>query len=141
MRISATDWTEGGWDADQSVRLAAALRERGVDLVDTSTGGNVLAEIPVGPGYQVPFARQIREQAQIPTGAVGLILEPQQAEKILAGRRCRCRAAGAGGPAGAVLAAAGRRRAGSVLAGRSVSARVRCVAAGTTYRVGDPRAG
>ena len=84
VRISATDWTEGGWDADQSVRLAAALRERGVDLVDTSTGGNVLAEIPVGPGYQVPFARQIREQAQIPTGAVGLILEPQQAEKILA---------------------------------------------------------
>ena len=85
MRISATDWTECGWDADQSVRLAAALRERGVDLVDTSTGGNVLAEIPVGPGYQVPFARQIRERAQIPTGAVGLILEPQQAEKILAG--------------------------------------------------------
>ena len=84
VRISATDWTEGGWDADQSVRLAAALRERGVDLVDTSTGGNVLADIPVGPGYQVPFARQIREQAQIPTGAVGLILEPQQAEKILA---------------------------------------------------------
>jgi 2,4-dienoyl-CoA reductase-like NADH-dependent reductase (Old Yellow Enzyme family) len=84
VRLSATDWTEGGWDGDQSVRLAAALRERGVDLVDTSTGGNVLAEIPVGPGYQVPFARQIREQAQIPTGAVGLILEPQQAEKILA---------------------------------------------------------
>ena len=85
VRISATDWTEGGWDADQSVRLAVALRERGVDLVDTSTGGNVLADIPVGPGYQVPFARQIRERAQIPTGAVGLILEPQQAEKILAG--------------------------------------------------------
>ena len=85
VRISATDWTEGGWDADQSVRLAAELGERGVDLVDTSTGGNVLAEIPVGPGYQVPFARQIREQAKIPTGAVGLILEPEQAEKILAG--------------------------------------------------------
>ena len=84
VRISATDWTEGGWDVDQSVRLSAALAERGVDLVDTSTGGNVLADIPVGPGYQVPFARQIRAQAQIPTGAVGLILEPQQAEKILA---------------------------------------------------------
>lgn len=84
VRISATDWTEGGWDEDQSVRLSAALAERGVDLVDTSSGGNVLADIPVGPGYQVPFARQIRAQAQIPTGAVGLILEPQQAEKILA---------------------------------------------------------
>lgn len=84
VRISATDWTDGGWDAEQSVRLAAELGRRGVDLVDTSTGGNVLAEIPVGPGYQVPFARQIREQAEIPTGAVGLILEPQQAEKILA---------------------------------------------------------
>ena len=85
VRISATDWTENGWDADQSVRLASELGERGVDLVDTSTGGNVLAEIPVGPGYQVPFARQIREQAKIATGAVGLILEPEQAEKILAG--------------------------------------------------------
>ncbi len=85
VRISATDWVEGGWDGDQSVRLSAALAGRGVDLVDTSTGGNVLADIPVAPGYQVPFARRIRTEAQIPSGAVGLILEPQQAEKILAG--------------------------------------------------------
>jgi 2,4-dienoyl-CoA reductase-like NADH-dependent reductase (Old Yellow Enzyme family) len=84
VRISATDWVDGGWDGDQSVRLSAALAERGVDLIDTSTGGNAPADIPVRPGYQVPFARQIREQAQIPTGAVGLIVEPQQAEKILA---------------------------------------------------------
>lgn len=84
VRISATDWTEGGWDGDQSVRLSAELAARGVDLVDTSTGGNVLADIPVGPGYQVPFARRIRTETGIRTGAVGLILEPQQAEKILA---------------------------------------------------------
>lgn len=84
VRISATDWVDGGWDGDQSVRLSAALAERGVDLIDTSTGGNAPADIPVRPGYQVPFARQIRDQAQIPTGAVGLIVEPQQAEKILA---------------------------------------------------------
>ena len=84
VRISATDWVEGGWDGAQSVRLSGLLAERGVDLVDTSTGGNVLADIPVGPGYQVPFAREIRDAAGIRTGAVGLILEPQQAEKILA---------------------------------------------------------
>ncbi|WP_420123860.1 NADH:flavin oxidoreductase/NADH oxidase [Nakamurella sp.] len=84
VRISATDWVERGWDADQSVRLAARLTARGVDLVDTSTGGNVVAPIPVAPGYQVPFARRIRTEAGIRTGAVGLILEPQQAEKILA---------------------------------------------------------
>ncbi len=83
VRISATDWVEGGWDAEQSVRLSSMLRQRGVDLVDVSTGGNVLADIPVGPSYQVPFARQIRQQAKIATGAVGMILSPAQAEEIL----------------------------------------------------------
>jgi len=84
VRISATDWTEGGWDAEQSVRLSALLKDAGVDLVDVSTGGNVLADIPVEPGYQVPFARQIRAEAGIPTGAVGLITEPKQAEEVVA---------------------------------------------------------
>jgi 2,4-dienoyl-CoA reductase-like NADH-dependent reductase (Old Yellow Enzyme family) len=84
-RISATDWTEGGWDGDDSVALARALAEAGADLVDTSSGGNVAhAEIPVGPGYQVPFAERIRSEAGVPTGAVGLITDPAQAEKVLA---------------------------------------------------------
>lgn len=84
VRLSATDWTEGGWDDDQTVRLAALLRDEGVDLIDTSSGGNVLADIPVEPGYQVPFARRVRTEAGIPAGAVGLITEPKQAEDILA---------------------------------------------------------
>jgi 2,4-dienoyl-CoA reductase-like NADH-dependent reductase (Old Yellow Enzyme family) len=84
VRISATDWVEGGWDDDQSVRLAGLLREAGVDLVDTSTGGNAPAEIPLEPGYQVRFARRIRQEAGIPTGAVGLITEPKQAEEVVA---------------------------------------------------------
>lgn len=84
VRVSATDWVEGGWSDDETVRLAALLREEGVDLIDTSTGGNVQADIPIGPGYQVPFARRIRSEADIPTGAVGLITEPKQAEEILA---------------------------------------------------------
>ena len=84
VRLSATDWAEGGWDDDQTVRLAALLAGAGVDLVDTSTGGNVRAQIPVGPGYQVPFARRVRAEAGIPSGAVGLITDPKQAEDILA---------------------------------------------------------
>src|SRR6478752_1919815 len=84
VRLSATDWAEGGWNDDETVRLAALLRVEGVDLVDTSTGGNVLADIPVGPGFQVPFARRVRTEAGIPSGAVGLITEPKQAEEILA---------------------------------------------------------
>jgi 2,4-dienoyl-CoA reductase-like NADH-dependent reductase (Old Yellow Enzyme family) len=84
VRLSATDWVDGGWTGDDSVRLAVRLREEGVDLVDTSTGGNVHAAIPVGPGYQVPFARRIRTEAGIPAGAVGLITDPKQAEEILA---------------------------------------------------------
>jgi 2,4-dienoyl-CoA reductase-like NADH-dependent reductase (Old Yellow Enzyme family) len=84
VRISATDWVEGGWTVDDSVRLAGLLRDAGVDLVDASTGGNAPADIPVEPGYQVPFARQIRAGAAIPTGAVGMITEAEQAEEILA---------------------------------------------------------
>jgi 2,4-dienoyl-CoA reductase-like NADH-dependent reductase (Old Yellow Enzyme family) len=85
VRISATDWTEGGWTPDESVQLATWLRERGVDLIDCSTGGNVPhAKIPVGPGYQVEFAERIRREVGIPTGAVGLITTPAEAEAIVA---------------------------------------------------------
>jgi 2,4-dienoyl-CoA reductase-like NADH-dependent reductase (Old Yellow Enzyme family) len=85
VRISATDWTEGGWTPDESVQLATWLRDRGVDLIDCSTGGNVPhAKIPVGPGYQVEFAKRIRREVGIPTGAVGLITTPAEAEAIVA---------------------------------------------------------
>src|SRR5690606_14743200 len=85
VRISATDWTEGGWDLEQSVELARLLKERGVDLIDCSSGGNVPhAKIPIAPGYQVPFAETIRREADIATGAVGLITHPEQAEQIVA---------------------------------------------------------
>lgn len=86
LRISATDWAEGGWDIEQSVELSRGLAGLGVDLVDVSSGGLVPGvKIPVGPGYQVDFAARIRKQAGIATGAVGLITEPQQAENIIAG--------------------------------------------------------
>lgn len=84
VRISATDWVEDGWGVDDSVALARLLREAGVDLVDVSSGGNVLAKIPTEPGYQVPFARRIREEAGVATGAVGLVTEPKQADEIVA---------------------------------------------------------
>lgn len=85
VRISATDWVEGGWDIEQSVALARMMKEWGVDLVDVSTGGNSpLQQIPyIGPGYQVPFAERIRREVGIPTGAVGLITTAEQAEEIL----------------------------------------------------------
>lgn len=84
VRLSATDWVEGGWDVEQSVELARRLGAAGVDLVDCSSGGNVAtADIPIGPGYQVAFAERIRREAGIPTGAVGLITSPEQAEAIL----------------------------------------------------------
>lgn len=84
VRISATDWAEGGWSLEESVLLCKALRELGVDLVDVSSGGMVpKAAIPVAPGYQVPFAEQIRTEAGLPTGAVGFITEAPQAEAIL----------------------------------------------------------
>jgi 2,4-dienoyl-CoA reductase-like NADH-dependent reductase (Old Yellow Enzyme family) len=83
-RISATDWTEGGWDVEQSVELARQLKPLGVDLIDCSSGGNVAtAKIPVGAGYQTPFARRIRDEAQILTGAVGMITSAAQAEHII----------------------------------------------------------
>ncbi len=85
VRISASDWAEGGWDLDQSVQLAGLLAERGVDLIDASSGGVVHdAKVPTSPGYQVPFAAAIRAKAGIPTAAVGLITEARQAEDIIA---------------------------------------------------------
>lgn len=84
VRISASDWAEGGWDLEQSITLSKRLGAIGVDLVDCSSGGAVpFAKVEVGPGYQVPFARAIREQAGIATGAVGLITTAQQAEEII----------------------------------------------------------
>src|SRR5260370_12357841 len=81
VRISATDWIDGGWDIQQSVELARQLKELGADLIDCSSGGNVLhAKVPVGMGYQTPFAEQIRREANILTGAVGMITSPVQAE-------------------------------------------------------------
>ena len=84
VRLSSTDWTDGGWDIAQSTELSRILHGRGVDLVDASSGGNVAgAKIPVGPGYQVAFAEAIRRNAGIPTGAVGLITDPHQADEII----------------------------------------------------------
>jgi len=84
LRISASDWTEGGWIADDSVALAEAVKERGVDLIDCSSGGNVpKATIPLGPGYQVPFAAKVKKEAGIMTGAVGMITEAEQANAII----------------------------------------------------------
>ena len=86
VRISATDWVEGGWDLDQSIAFARELARKGVDVVDCSSGGlSTEQEIDVGPGYQVPFAAAIRREAGLATGAVGLITEPAQAEEIVAG--------------------------------------------------------
>ncbi len=85
MRISATDWAEGGFTIDDSVKLAMLLREHGVDLVDCSSGGLVpYAQIPVAPGYQVPFAARIRREAGVATAAVGMITDPHQAAGIVA---------------------------------------------------------
>ncbi len=84
VRISATDWVEGGWDAEQSVVLCRQLRELGVDLIDVSSGALVpRAHIPVAKGFQVPFARKIRDEAEIKTGAVGMITEPAHADEII----------------------------------------------------------
>jgi len=85
VRISATDWVDGGWDIQQSVEFARQLKGLGVDLIDCSSGGIVpYARIPVGPGYQTPFAERIRREAGILTGAVGMITLPSQAETIVA---------------------------------------------------------
>jgi 2,4-dienoyl-CoA reductase-like NADH-dependent reductase (Old Yellow Enzyme family) len=86
FRISATDWLEeGGWSADDTVRFAGELRAHGIDLLDVSTGGNVSGvRIPVGPGYQVPFAARVKAETSLPVAAVGLITDAEQAAKILA---------------------------------------------------------
>ena len=86
VRVSATDWAEsGGWDLPQTVALARILKTRGVDLLDCSSGGTLpQAKIPSGPGFQVPFAEAVRREAGLATGAVGLISQPDQAEKIVA---------------------------------------------------------
>ena len=84
VRVSATDWVDGGWDIDQTVRLASELSRRGVDLVDCSSGGLVPnANIPVGPGYQVPFAERVRQEAGVATGAVGRLTQPAQANDVI----------------------------------------------------------
>jgi len=84
VRISATDWKDGGWTLDDSVQLATELRGRAVDLIDCSSGAMVPdAKIPVGPGFQVPFAERIKREAGIRTGAVGMITEPGQADQII----------------------------------------------------------
>lgn len=85
VRISASDWVEGGWDIEQSVELAKQIGPLGVDLIDCSSGGNIAAaQIPLTPGYQVPFAEAVRKRAGIATGAVGLITSGEQAEEIVA---------------------------------------------------------
>ena len=85
VRLSCTDWADGGWTIDDSVNVSRLLKEEGVDLIDCSTGGATRnARIPVGPDYQVPFAERIRREAGIATGAVGLITEPAQANAIIA---------------------------------------------------------
>ncbi len=83
VRISSTDWTEGGWEAEDSVKLASILKEKGVDLIDCSSGGNVYnAVIPFSPGFQVPFSEAVRKTG-ILTGTVGMITTAGQAESIL----------------------------------------------------------
>lgn len=83
VRISATDWIEGAWDIEDSVKLVKVLQARGVHVIDTSTGGNRITNIPAEPNYQVPFAAQIKKETGMLTGCVGLINSPQQAEEIL----------------------------------------------------------
>ena len=83
-RISATDWAEGGWDVAQSIVLCRELKALGIDLIDVSSGGNIHdAKIALGPGYQVPFAQEIRRAVEMPVGSVGLIADATQAEQIV----------------------------------------------------------
>jgi len=84
VRVSATDWTEGGWGIDDTVAVSRQLRALGVDLIDVSSGGNVAtAEIPIGPGYQTAFAARVKHEARIATGSVGMITDAVQAEHVL----------------------------------------------------------
>lgn len=89
VRISATDWTDNGWNENESVELAKILKLKNVDIIDVSTGGNVpRANIPVGPNYQVPFCEMIKRESNISTAAVGLITSANQAEKLLDEGKC-----------------------------------------------------
>lgn len=84
VRISAVDWVDGGWDLQQSIAFSKELKKMGIDLIDCSSGGSsAVAKVPAAPNYQVPFAEAIRKEVQMMTGAVGLITEAEQAEKIL----------------------------------------------------------
>jgi 2,4-dienoyl-CoA reductase-like NADH-dependent reductase (Old Yellow Enzyme family) len=86
VRVSATDWVDGGWDLDSTIEFGRRLRSIGVDWIDASSGGaSPRQKIALGPGYQVPFAEAIRRELGLPVIAVGLITEPQQAEDIVAG--------------------------------------------------------
>src|SRR4029077_8642020 len=88
VRLSCTDWAEGGWDIEQTLALAGELKKLGCDWIDASSGGVVKNQaIPVAPGYQVTFAERIRRETGIPTIAIGLITEAAQAEKIVADGR------------------------------------------------------
>jgi len=88
VRLSCTDWIEGGWTVGETVTLAGRLKEEGVDLIDCSSGGNTArATLPLGPGYQVPLAEAVRQGAGIPTAAVGLVTAPEQADEIIRNRR------------------------------------------------------
>ena len=85
LRVSATDWVEGGWDIAQTIEFAQELKKRGVDWIDVSSGGvSPLQKIPLGPGYQVPLAQAVKEATGVTTMAVGLITEAKQAEDIVA---------------------------------------------------------
>jgi 2,4-dienoyl-CoA reductase-like NADH-dependent reductase (Old Yellow Enzyme family) len=85
VRVSATDWAKGGWTPQETVAFASAVKARGCDYICVSSGGSSDKQvIPIAPGYQVPFAEEIRRDVGMPTMAVGLITEPQQAEDILA---------------------------------------------------------
>jgi 2,4-dienoyl-CoA reductase-like NADH-dependent reductase (Old Yellow Enzyme family) len=85
VRISATDWVDGGWDLTQSLELCRHLKELGIDLIDCSTGGLIPdAVIPAAPGFQTPFAAKIGQEIGVATGAVGMITSPAQAEQIVA---------------------------------------------------------
>jgi len=84
VRLSCTDWVEGGWTVEESAALARLLKPEGVDLIDCSSGGNIRrAPVPLGPGYQVPLAEHVRKEGGIPTAAVGLITAPAQADEIV----------------------------------------------------------
>jgi 2,4-dienoyl-CoA reductase-like NADH-dependent reductase (Old Yellow Enzyme family) len=84
VRLSATDWSEGGWNIEETVELSRILKESGVDLIDTSSGGNVAsARIALGPGYQTGFSERIRREAGIATGAVGMLTSPEQCDHVI----------------------------------------------------------